>query len=440
MTKGIRRVCVIGLGYVGLPTAAVLASRGVEVIGVDVDPARVDRVNSGRSPFDEPGLDSLVGDAVSAGTLTAQAGPASADAFIVAVPTPIRPDRSPDLTYVQTAVDSLGPVLQKGTLVVVESTCPVGTTEEVCERLASLRPDLTFPHSSGEASDIRVAYCAERILPGNALKELVANDRIIGGVTSACAEAAKRLYGVFVEGACHVTNVRTAELAKLAENAYRDVNVAFANEMSLVCRALGIDPWELIALANRHPRVEILNPGPGVGGHCIPVDPWFIADAMPHLTPLIQAARQVNDGMPKVVADKVISECRGLDSPVVACLGLGYKGNTADLRESPAIEVVKHLQQTCMAVRILVVEPFVSELPAEITDNGTTELVGLDEGLAAADVVALLTDHSVFAEVNPALLASKSVVDSRGMWSHSSAERLKWSPSPLVYISNCRRA
>ena len=191
--------------------------------------------------------------------------------FIVAVPTPIRPDRSPDLTYVQTAVDSLGPVLQKGTLVVVESTCPVGTTEEVCERLASLRPDLTFPHSSDEASDIRVAYCAERILPGNALKELVANDRIIGGVTSACAAAAKRLYEVFVEGVCHATTVRTAELAKLAENAFRDVNVAFANEMSLVSKALDIDPWELISLANRHPRVEILNPGPGVGGHCIPM-------------------------------------------------------------------------------------------------------------------------------------------------------------------------
>ena len=257
-------------------------------------------------------------------------------------------------------------------------------------------------------------------LPGNALEELVANDRVIGGVSPACATAAQRLYEIFVEGVCQATTVRTAELAKLAENAFRDVNVAFANEMSLVSRALDIDPWELISLANRHPRVEILNPGPGVGGHCIPIDPWFIADAMPDLTPLIQAAaRRVNDGMPKVVADKVISECRGLDSPVVACLGLSYKADTADLRESPAVEVVKHLQQTCMAVRILVVEPFVSELPAEITDNGTTELVGLDEGLAAADVVALLTDHSVFAEVNPALLASKSVVDSRGLWDRS---------------------
>ena len=243
MRDGIGRVCVIGLGYVGLPTAAVLASRGVEVIGVDIDPARVDTVNSGRSPFDEPGLNSLVTDAVSAGTLTAQGEPAPADAFIVAVPTPIRPDRSPDLSYVQTAVNNLAPVLQKGTLVVVESTCPVGTTESVCKWLQSLRPDLTFPHTSGEASDVRVAYCAERILPGNALKELGANDRIIGGVTPACAKAAKRLYEVFVEGACHITTVRTAELAKLAENAFRDVNIAFANEISLVSKSLNIDPW-----------------------------------------------------------------------------------------------------------------------------------------------------------------------------------------------------
>ena len=415
MANGIGRVCVVGLGYVGLPTAAILASRGVEVIGVDVNPERVETVNSGVAPFDEPGLDSLVADVVASGGLSARGEPAPADVFIIAVPTPISEDSSPDLTYVRAAVDNLAPVLGKGNLVVVESTCPVGTTESVCEWLESLRPDLTFPHSAGQASDIRVAYCAERILPGNALKELVANERVIGGFSPACAEAAKSLYEVFVEGACHVTTVRTAELAKLAENAFRDVNVAFANEMSLVCSALGIDPWKLIALANRHPRVEILNPGPGVGGHCIPVDPWFIADAAPHLTPLIQAARQVNDGMPKVIADKVIAECEGLDAPVVTCLGLTYKADTADLRESPAIEVVKSLQKR-MKGRILVVEPSVSELPAKIANDGATELVGLEVGLASADVVVLLTDHSVFAGISSESLASKSVVDSRGLW------------------------
>jgi UDP-N-acetyl-D-mannosaminuronic acid dehydrogenase len=418
VTEDMGRVCVVGLGYVGVPTAAVLAGHGMEVIGVDIDRERVGTINSGASPFDEPGLDSLVAEVVASGALSARGEPAPADAFIIAVPTPIREDRSPDLSYVRAAVDNLAPVLGKGNLVVLESTCPVGTTERVCEWLASSRPDLTFPHSAGEASDIRVAYCAERILPGNALEELVANDRIIGGVSPACAEAAKSLYEVFVEGACHVTTVRTAELAKLAENAFRDVNVAFANEISLVCSALGIDPWKLIALANRHPRVEILKPGPGVGGHCIPVDPWFIADAAPHLTPLIQAARQVNDGMPKVVADRVIAECEGLDAPVVTCLGLAYKADAADLRESPAIEVVRDLQERING-RILVVEPFVSELPDEVADDRSTELVGLDEGLKAANVVVLLTDHSVFAGISLESLASKSVVDSRGIWDRS---------------------
>lgn len=418
MVDGIGRVCVVGLGYVGLPTAAVLASRGVEVIGVDIDSERVERVNCGVAPFDEAGMDSLVADTVASGALSAQGEPAPADAFIIAVPTPINDGHRPDMSYVRSAIDNLAPALTRGNLVIVESTCPVGTTEEVCERLASSRPDLTFPHSAGEASDVRVAYCAERILPGNALEELVANDRIIGGITPACAEAAKRLYEVFVEGVCHTTTVRTAELAKLAENAFRDVNVAFANEMSLVSTALDIDPWELISLANRHPRVEILNPGPGVGGHCIPIDPWFIAHAAPHLTPLIQAAREVNDGMPKVVADRVVHVCKDLADPVVACLGLTYKAGVADLRESPAIEVVKELQRRKKG-RILVVEPYVSELPSEISNCGNIELVGLEDGLSAADVVVLLTDHSVFAEIDQETLTSKSVVDSRGLWDRS---------------------
>ena len=406
---------MVGLGYVGLPTAAVLASRGVEVIGVDIDSERVETVNCGVAPFDEPGLDPLVADAVASGALSARARPAPADAFIIAVPTPINDDRSPDLSYVRAAIDSLAPELRKGNLVVLESTCPVGTTESVCERLESLRRDLTFPNSAGETSDIRVAYSAERILPGNALEELVANDRVIGGVSPACAAAAQRLYEVFVEGVCHTTTVRTAELAKLAENAFRDVNVAFANEMSLVSRALDIDPWELISLANRHPRVDILSPGPGVGGHCIPIDPWFIADAAPHLTPLIQTGRHVNDGMPKVVADRVVAMCEGLAGPVVACLGLTYKADAADLRESPAIEVVKELNRRVNG-RILVVDPYVSQLPSEISVCGNIELVGLEDGLSTADVVVLLTDHSMFAEIDQEALASKSVVDSRGLW------------------------
>ena len=418
MGEAIGRVCVVGLGYVGLLNAATLAGRGVEVVGVDVNPDRVEIINSGASPLDEPGLDSLIADAVTAGRLVAGSEPVPADAFIIAVPTPVSDDHKPDMSYVRAAVDSLAPVMGVGNLVVIESTCPVGTTEAVCGWLASARPDLTFPHSNGDASDIRVAYCPERILPGRALEELIANDRVIGGVSPTCSAAAKRLYKIFVEGTCYVTNARTAELVKLAENAFRDVNIAFANEMSLVCGALDIDPWELIGLANRHPRVGILNPGPGVGGHCIPIDPWFIADTAPHLTPLIQAARQVNDGMPKVIADRVIAECKRLDKPVVVCLGLAYKSDVADLRESPAIAVIKHLQRRLRG-QILIVEPFVSTLPADIVDDGATKLVGLDDGLAAADVVVLLTDHSVFADISPEPLASKVVIDSRGTWDRS---------------------
>ena len=408
----------MGLGYVGLSNAAVLAGHGVEVIGVDIDSDRVEMINSGASPLDEPGLDSLIAEAVTAGRLVAGSEPVPADAFIIAVPTPIGADYKPDMSYVRAAVDSLALVMGVGNLVVIESTCPVGTTEAVCGWLASARPDLTFPHSNGDASDIRVAYCPERILPGRALEELVANDRVIGGVSPTCSAAAKRLYELFVEGTCYVTNARTAELVKLAENAFRDVNIAFANEMSLVCGALDIDPWEMIELANRHPRVGILHPGPGVGGHCIPVDPWFIADTAPHLTPLIQAARQVNDGMPKVIADRVIAECDSLDNPVVACLGLAYKSDVADLRESPAIAVIRRLQARLKA-QILVVEPFVSTLPADIADHGATKLVDLDDGLAASDVVVLLTDHSVFADISPEPLASKVVIDSRGTWDRS---------------------
>ena len=406
---------MVGLGYVGLPTAAVLASRGVDVIGVDIDGDRVEEINSRSTPFDEPGLDSLVDSSVASGTLTARTDPVPADAFIVAVPTPVREDRSPDVSYVRAAVEGLALMLSKGNLVVVESTCPVGTTEKVCEWLSMARPDLTFPHTAGETSDIRVAYCAERILPGNALKELVENDRVIGGVSSSCAHAAKRLYETFVEGVCRVTDVRTAELSKLSENAFRDVNIAFANEISMVCEALGIDPWEMIALANRHPRVDILNPGPGVGGHCIPVDPWFIADAAPDLTPMIQTARRVNDDMPKVIADRVIAACKGTDNPVVVCLGLAYKADASDLRESPSIEVIKRLRGYFEG-RLLVVEPFVSELPAELRGDGKAKLVGLDEGLAEADVVVLLTNHSAFLDIDGELLSSKAVVDSRGLW------------------------
>ena len=408
------RVCVVGLGYVGLPTAAILATKGLEVIGVDVEPDRVRVVNAGAAPIVEPDLEAMVREAVTSGRLRAQEDVAAADAFIIAVPTPLKSDHVPDLGHLRDAVASVAGVLALGNLVVLESTSPVGTTEAVCEWLAEARPDLSFPHTSGEASDIRVAYSPERVLPGAILNELVNNDRIIGGITPSCARAAEALYLNFVNGDCSVTTARTAELVKLTENAYRDVNIAFANEVSLICDTLAVDPWELIELANRHPRVEVLRPGPGVGGHCIAVDPWFLVHSVPELTPLIQAARQVNDKKPGWVVKRVRAACEGLERPDVACLGLAYKADVGDLRESPAVEIVRLLQAE-VSGRVLVVEPHIASLPVELARE-RIELVSLDDALLAADVIVMLTDHREFLEIEPRRLVGKRLVDTRGVW------------------------
>ena len=415
MAENIRSVCVVGLGYVGLPTAALLAAGGMEVLGVDVDSQRVEAVNAGESPISEPGLAEAVAVAVASGRLRAGREPEAAGAFIIAVPTPIDSDHSPDLSALHCAVESLALLLQPEDLVVVESTSPVGSTGSVSARLAELRPDLSFPHALGDDSDVRVAYCPERVLPGNALAELVENDRVIGGVSPSCAEAAKALYETFVEGECHLTDARTAEMVKLSENAFRDVNIAFANELSIVCDALGVDPWAMISLANRHPRVDILRPGPGVGGHCIPVDPWFIVNADPARTPLMQAARMVNDAKPEWVARRVVEMCSDLDGPVVACLGLAYKSDSDDLRESPAIAVIRGIRRM-FGGPIMVVEPHLETLPEELLSDGPCELVDLQSALDAAHVVVLLTDHSSFLEVDPRSLDGKKVLDSRGVW------------------------
>ena len=409
------RICVVGLGYVGLPTAAVLAAKGVEVIGVDTDAERVRTINAGAVPIVEPDLDRVVAEAVAGGRLRGRETPVPADGFIIAVPTPFDADRVPDLGCLRDAAASLAPVLVPGDLVILESTSPVGTTEALCGWLAAARPDLSFPHVAGSASDIRVAYSPERVLPGRILAELVANDRIVGGVTPACATAAAELYGLFLEGACSLTGARTAELVKLAENAYRDVNIAFANEIALVGDALGVDPWEAIELANRHPRVDILRPGPGVGGHCIAVDPWFLVHAEPDLTPLIAAARQVNDAMPHRVVDRVEAACRGLTSPRIACLGLAYKADVGDLRESPSVAVVRMLA-TSQPGCVDVVEPHIEALPEELAESDRIRLVALDEALSSADVVVLLTDHREFRDIETGRLTGKRIVDTRGVW------------------------
>jgi UDP-N-acetyl-D-mannosaminuronic acid dehydrogenase len=408
----IRKLCVIGLGYVGLPTAAVFASRGLDVLGVDVNPDTVATVNAGAIHIVEPDLDILVNGAVATGKLRAAIKPETADAFIVAVPTPFTAERKPDLSYVDAAADAVAPVLKKGDLVIIESTSPVGTTERFSAHLAKLRPDLVFPHDRPDGADVALAHSPERVLPGRVLIELTRNDRVVGGLTPACAARAAALYRIAVDGRMHLTDARTAELVKLAENAYRDVSIAFANELANVASTLGIDAWEAIELANHHPRVNILNPGPGVGGHCIAVDPWFIVDSAPDDTALIRAARGVNDDRPaRIVA--AVRAAAG-DDRKVCCLGLSYKADIDDLRESASIEVA--LQLADAGFEVSVVEPHVKALPKALAGRANVRLVDLDQGLAANDVVVLLTDHRAFRELDRSRLAGKAAIDTRGAW------------------------
>lgn len=408
-------VCVVGLGYIGLPTAAALATRGLQVIGVDVNPATVDTINAGKAPFVEPDLAVAVSGAVAMGRLRAVGAPEAADAFIVAVPTPFQEDRTADLSFVQAAAAAIAPVLKAGDLVVLESTSPPGTTRQLSQWLSRHRPDLTFPHEARDAAEVRVAHCPERVLPGRIMIELITNDRIVGGVSPRCADEAKRLYEVFTQGAIHLTDATSAEVAKVAENAYRDVNIAYANELSIVCDSLGIDIHEVIELANRHPRVNILRPGPGVGGHCIAVDPWFLIGSAPDVTPLMRTARQVNDGKPQYVIEQVAKTAGRFRDPVIACLGLAFKANVDDLRESPALHIALELSRLDLA-QLVVVEPRINELPPVLASEQRVELVDLDSALSDADIVLLLVDHDEFRGVKKPALRGKVVFDTRGVW------------------------
>jgi UDP-N-acetyl-D-mannosaminuronic acid dehydrogenase len=392
-------ISVIGLGYIGLPTAAMFASRRKRVIGVDISRHAVETINRGQIHIVEPELDMIVQNVVNEGYLTATTTPAPADAFLIAVPTPFKGDHEPDLAYVEAAARSIAPVLKKGDLVILESTSPVGSTEMMAHWLANARPDLAFPGGSHEVPDVNVAYCPERVLPGQVVRELVDNDRIIGGLTATCSQRAVALYRIFVKGELLITNARTAEMCKLTENSFRDVNIAFANELSLICDKLGINPWELIRLANHHPRVNILQPGAGVGGHCIAVDPWFIVDKTPDEARLIRTAREVNDGKPGWVADKVraavaacVAEGRDEASLTVAVMGLAFKPNIDDLRESPALHIAQDLAGS-LRCRLLMVEPNVHALPASL--EGQT-LAEAEAAVAMADVVVLLVAHQQF--------------------------------------------
>ena len=406
---------MIGLGYVGLPTAAIFATHGTEVIGVDVNELKVRSVNNGKAPIIEPGLDKLVNNAVSKGKLVAKTKPTHADAFIIAVPTPLLSNRKPNLKYVKAAIHSIRTLIKKGNLIILESTSPVGTTEQICKWLAASRKDLTFPHSHGNKADINVAHSPERVLPGNVLFEIMQNDRVIGGVSKHCAEQTKNLYKLILKGRHHITDARTAELVKLMENAYRDTNIAFANELSLICNKLKIDCWEAIELANHHPRVNILKPGPGVGGHCIAIDPWFIVDSAPKLTPLIQAARRVNENKPKLILRQIVKIVKKSKNPVISCLGLAYKSNIDDLRESPAINITLALakEKNCT---ILVVEPHIKKLPNNFIKYTNIQLVNLDEALKKSQIIVLLTDHKQFHNINRKRILGKQIFDTRGIW------------------------
>lgn len=415
MNNKFNSVSMIGLGYIGLPTAAILASRKIKVIGVDVNQHAVDTINRGEIHIVEPELDSIVKTAVTQGYLRACTKPESADAFLIAVPTPFKDDHEPDLSYVEAAAISIAPVLKKGDLVILESTSPVGATELMAGWLAAARADLTFPHQLGEDADINVAYCPERVLPGKVVHELVSNDRVIGGMTTRCSQRATDLYKTFVEAECIPTNARTAEMCKLTENSFRDVNIAFANELSIICGKLGINVWELIKLANHHPRVNILQPGPGVGGHCIAVDPWFIVSKTPDEARLIYAARLVNDAKPHYVVSQVSAAATAVAKPIIACFGLTFKPDIDDLRESPAMEVV-HLVAKNIAGHILVVEPHVERLPESLAVLKNVELVTTEVALHRSNIVVMLVNHQVFYGIDKVLLEGKKVVDTRGVW------------------------
>lgn len=414
MNKSFQTASMIGLGYIGLPTAAVLASRGIKVIGVDINQHAVDTINQGRIHIVEPDLEALVHEVVRKGLLRATTKPEAADVFLIAVPTPFKGNHKPDLAYVEAAARSIAPVLKKGDLVILESTSPVGSTEQMAQWLADARPDLTFPQQAGEAADINMAYCPERVLPGQVIHELVSNDRVVGGMTPHCAARASALYKTFVKGECIITNARTAEMCKLTENSSRDVGIAFANELSIICDELGINVWELIRLANHHPRVNILQPGPGVGGHCIAVDPWFIVDKSPKAARLIRAAREVNDSKPHFVIDKVKAAAAKINNPKIACLGLAFKADIDDLRESPSVEIVQHLIEMKLG-ELLVAEPHIDTLPANLAGENIC-LMDDQEAVAKADIVLLLVNHQAFKDIGIGALAGKVVIDTRGLW------------------------
>lgn len=405
-----KNICVMGLGYIGLPTASLLATKGFNVFGVDVREQIVNTINEGKIHIVEPDLDILVKSAVQSGQLKAGLEPQPADVFIIAVPTPFKDGKKPDLAYIEQATRAIAPCVRPGNLVILESTSPVGTTDEIVAAL--LRE---AGHNIGE--DVYVAHCPERVLPGRILIELIENDRVVGGVDETSTEVAVAFYESFVRGEVLATTAKTAEMVKLTENSFRDVNIAFANEISMIADVEGINTWEVIELANRHPRVNILSPGPGVGGHCIAVDPWFIVDRSPELSRLIRTAREVNDYKPEWVIERVRKKAAKFKDPVIGCLGLAFKADVDDLRESPAYEIVKQLKQEAVG-EILVCEPNLKQHP-------DYDLLSMRELVERSDIILLLVNHRQFKSINGAEISEKVFIDTRGMIRWSTAAKSK---------------
>lgn len=409
-----KTVAVIGLGYIGLPTAAVLATHELDVIGVDVNLETVESVNQGEVPFVEPDLEVSVAGGVTRGRLKATTVTPRADAYIVAVPTPFKDDYAADLSYIESAAHGIAPQLQGGELIILESTSPPNATQHMANQIVEARPDLTL--EPDQPNTIHIAHCPERVLPGRVMVEMVTNDRIVGGLTQEAAERARNLYKTFCQGEILLTNAVTAEMAKLVENSYRDVNIAFANELSMISDKLDIDVWELISLANHHPRVNILQPGPGVGGHCIAVDPWFIIAAARDESKLIRQARETNEAKPEYVIGKVAQAAASLKAPKIAALGLAFKADIDDLRESPARRIVAKLANTLPEAEIASVEPHIDELPSDLANLRNIELTDLHEAVVDADIVLVLVDHQTFKDFDIDAFNGKQIIDTRGIW------------------------
>lgn len=414
----IQHVAFVGLGYIGLPTAVVMANSGLKITGVDVVKEKVDSINDGRVTIVEPGLEEELNQALKSGNFTASTETPKADAYIVAVPTPFTAEHDIDMKYIYSAAENIAAKLEGDELVVLESTSPPFTTQRMAERILEIRPDLALDGVDNPENKpvIYVAHCPERILPGQAMEELRTNDRIIGGMSPRATELATEVYGAFCQGELLGTNARTAELAKLTENSFRDVNIAFANELSLICDKLEIDVWELIELANHHPRVNILQPGPGVGGHCIAVDPWFIISAAPEESKLIHTARLVNDGKPVWVVDQVEALVRNYSNKKIAALGLAFKANIDDLRESPSLDITEEMARRFRDNEILAVEPNVYELPESLKGFSNVTLTDYQTAIEEADVLVVLVDHQEFKDVPATALKGKEVIDTKGLW------------------------